>query len=165
MKSQSFTKEDIVQAVMSPAKCGEFQPVQMQKLLFLVDKNISKFLGGPFFDFKPYHYGPFDKEVYRALELLQIWGQVEINNDLARRRYRLTPEGLKEGEKTLSQLPSKVRTYIEETCSLVRRLSFAELVVAIYKAYPEMKEKSVFPCWDDYSSRNTLSRRDCDRSG
>ena len=37
-----------------------------------------------------------------------------------------------------------VMSYIKEVSKFVRALSFADLVSAIYKAYPEMKANSVF---------------------
>ena len=44
-----------------------FNPVQIQKLLFLFDREIPEQVGGPHFQFVAYHYGPFDLEVYGVL--------------------------------------------------------------------------------------------------
>ena len=71
---------------------------------------------------------------------------VEIlrNPALRWRNYRLTPEGQGAGEEILGQLDSHVADYVRGLSAFVRRLSFAELVTAIYAAYPEMKVNSVF---------------------
>ncbi len=40
--------EDMILAAMSPSNYSPFTPVQLQKLMFLIDEEIG--------DFKPYHY-------------------------------------------------------------------------------------------------------------
>jgi hypothetical protein len=117
-----------------------YTPVQVQKLFFLIDREAAHLVGGPHFDFRPYHYGPFDKEVYRALDSLALQG-LAIS---AARSYGLTPTGQRQGAALLATLDTRARTYIEEVSAFVRRLSFASLVSAIYKAYPEMRVNSVF---------------------
>jgi DNA-binding PadR family transcriptional regulator len=101
-------------------------------------------LGGPHFRFEPYHYGPFDKAVYQTLEALQGSGQVEIERDAPWRNYRLTPTGQSRGEAALDRLDPRVVDFARRTSDFVRGLPFAELVSAIYKAYPEMRARSVF---------------------
>jgi uncharacterized phage-associated protein len=119
-------------------------PVQVQKLLFLIDREIPSLVGGPLFDFQPYNYGPFDKAVYSELSTLAEEGEVAIvpqNNWLS---YRLTEKGLETGKRILCSLPEQARDYIDRSSQFVRSLPFAELVSAIYAAYPEMRQNSVF---------------------
>ena len=133
-------------AAMSPAGTNHFTPVQVQKMFFLLDKNIAKHTQGPHFNFEPHGYGPFDKEVYRGLECLENKGLVEIF-DLDKyglRGYRLTDEGRERGEKLLSTLPQPIQDYNKTIVKFIRRVSFAQLVTAIYERYPEMKINSVF---------------------
>jgi len=136
----------LVLAALSPANMGDFSPVQVQKLFFLIDQNCAKDVGGPHFSFEPYDYGPFDRDVYGVLEELSLAGMVEVYNIPGRRwkGYKLTENGQRESERLLSELPGKARTYITELVRFVRGVSFEELVSAIYKAYPEMKVNSVF---------------------
>lgn len=131
---------------MSPAGTGSFSPVQVQKLLFLLDENVAAQTGGPHFSFEPYDYGPFDKDVYLELEKLHLKGLVEILMSRGRgsRIYKLTDKGFETGKGDFEKLPEDVRRYIREAVSFVRGLSFAELVSAIYEAYPEMRVNSVF---------------------
>jgi uncharacterized phage-associated protein len=145
MPSTILTREDIVLAALAPAGGATFTPVQVQKLLFLIDRNVAGLLGGPFFDFEPYHYGPFDKQVYSTLDQLATSGLVEIVAGSGNwREYRLTQTGLSKGDNLLSQLDSRSADYIRKASEFVRRLSFSRLVSAIYKAYPEMRANSVF---------------------
>ena len=133
-------------AAMSPAGTEIFSPVQVQKLFFLLDRNIADLTGGMKFNFVPYDYGPFDVDVYHELEKLQEDGFVEVarNHPYGHRIFRLTDQGLEEGEKTLSELSESYQDYITRVVEWVRSLTFPQLVSAIYRSYPETKEKSVF---------------------
>ncbi len=139
-------RRDFVLASMSPAGQRSFSPVQIQKLFFLLDKHIAEPTGGPHFQFVPYDYGPFDKDVYLELDRLDQEGLVEVlvPNSYRSREYRLTDRGHECGAGALENLPQEVRNYVGEVVNWVRSLSFAELVSAIYTAYPEMRENSVF---------------------
>ena len=139
-------RSECVLAAMSPAGVDPHTPVQIQKLLFLLDRNVAADIDGPHFDFAPYDYGPFDKNVYRELEALRDADLVEIAPaiGLGTKTYRLTPSGQARGTRTLSELPLSVQTYIKEVSEFVRSLSFRQLVSAIYDMYPEMSANSVF---------------------
>ena len=139
-------RSDFVLAAMAPAGTDAYTPVQIQKLLFLLDTNVAEATGGPHFNFAPYDYGPFDKEVYATLDELRASGLVEIvpGQDLKPRSYRLTSQGVTCGKSRLTSLSVKVQKYMEDLAATVRAMSFAELVSAIYRLYPEMKENSVF---------------------
>jgi uncharacterized protein YwgA len=139
-------RRELVLAALTPAMTGPFTPVQVQKLFFLLDDRAKKGIGGPHFDFKPHHYGPFDKEVYDELEGLAEEGLVEVV-EVGRaglRTYRLTEQGHRTGEGLLDTFDVPVREYMNEVVSFVRGKSFSELVSAIYREYPEMRENSVF---------------------
>jgi hypothetical protein len=125
---------------------NSYTPVQLQKLLFLLDRGIGQQLGGSGFNFQPYHYGPFDKDVYHTLDALDREGLAEILEPplAAIRTYRLTAAGLARANQLLSQLQKEVRDYVGEVGNFVRSQSFAGLVSSIYAAFPEMKVNSVF---------------------
>jgi hypothetical protein len=137
-----MTRREIVLAALAPANGGSFTPVQVQKLFFLIDREAADLVGGPYFNFRPYHYGPFDKAVYFELDSLSQEGLVDINND--GRSYSLTSNGQDLGRTLLIGLPKNAREYVERACDFVRRQSFSSLVSAIYKAYPDMRINSVF---------------------
>lgn len=141
-----MNRRDLILAALAPSNRHSYTPVQVQKLFFLIDRNIPQAVGGPHFQFEPYDYGPFDQAVYQELETLTGAGLVETEPVDGRSwcQYRLTEAGQALGEKALDTLNPKIRNYVVEVNSFVRRLSFSQLVRAIYNAYPEMKEKSVF---------------------
>lgn len=131
-------------AILASAKGATYGPVQIQKLFFLLDKNIDHLVDGPHFDFQPYHYGPFDQEVYQELEKLATDNVVEITIDKKWKNYRLTLHGQNLGEQILSPFSEAAKDYIKKVADFVLTASFVQLVSAIYKAYPEMRANSVF---------------------
>jgi hypothetical protein len=138
-------KSEFVLAVLSTSSGKSFSPVQVQKLFFLIDMRIPKSVKGPYFNFVPYDYGPFDPEVYRVLEELERTGDVKINKEFGNyRNYSLSLQGQKKGEDAIKYFEKNIQEYIKTLSEFVRDLSFIELVFAIYKAYPEMKVNSVF---------------------
>ena len=122
-----------------------YSPVQVQKLLFLLDDNIPNDVGGPHFQFQPYDYGPFDKEVYVVLEQLARKKLVSIiPTGRGWNKYMLTPKGFDYGREHLESLNNKSRQYTKKLAEFVTTVSFSQLVSTIYSHYPEMKENSVF---------------------
>lgn len=137
-------RRQLVLASMATQGQAEFSPVQLQKLFFLIDERASKRLGGKKFSFTPYHYGPFDKSVYAELQAASEAGQVAISTTDRWRTFKLTPDGEAEGRRILEGLDEPVVEFLCKTAAFVRGHSFQELVRSIYKAYPEMRAKSVF---------------------
>lgn len=133
----------ILLAGLATGRGATYNPVQVQKLFFLIDTHIGSQLGGPFFAFKPYNYGPFDKAVYEQLKVLARDGLVEITHNGRWQEYRLTDKGQECGNGILESEP-EAANYIERASSWVRSLSFYDLIRAIYKAYPDMRANSVF---------------------
>lgn len=144
LASAGLGRADIVVIAMAAGGHGTlFEPVRIQKLLFLIDREIPHFVAGPHFDFRPYRYGPFDRAVYDELDLLSQTGKVDIRDGPGRRTYTLTGPGLTTGTTALRQLPAEVRLYLSNLARWVLSLSFGRLLAAIYQRYPEMSVKSV----------------------
>jgi uncharacterized protein YwgA len=138
-------KRDLLLAALSAGGTCEYTPVQVQKLVFLIERNVPVDIGGPVFDFKAYDYGPFDSTIYDVLRELDAQGlAVSALTSRGWKKYQLTESGVREGSKLLENLPKRASDYVRNVSTFVRRLNFAELVSAIYKAYPEMKANSVF---------------------
>ncbi len=139
-----MTRREIVLAALAPAEGKPHTPVQVQKLLFLIDRELGPFIEGPHFDFSPYNYGPFDKRVYGVIENLADDGLAVVREDGSVRTFALTDAGQAEGTRILQDLSFEARDYIGRISEFVRQLTFSELVSAIYKKYPEMRVNSVF---------------------
>jgi len=131
-------------ALAAAGENAAFTPVQVQKLFFLVDREASHLVDGPHFNFAPYDYGPFDRDVYVGLEGLARRNLVRVQNTGRYRVYALSQAGFQLGATELRELPEGTRTYLANVARWVRQLSFEQLVASIYKRYPEMKANSVF---------------------
>jgi uncharacterized phage-associated protein len=138
------TRRELVLAALTPAKGANYSPVQVQKLLFLIDRQMPELVDGPRFQFSAYHYGPFDKVVYQEIEALAGEGLANIYHDGNSRAFSLTAEGQRMGEQLLATLNDNASSFIRRASEFVRRLSFTQLVSAVYKAFPEMRVNSVF---------------------
>ena len=136
-------KDEVVLAAMAPAKGKPHSPVQVQKLLFLLDREAKNLVGGPHFNFVPYNYGPFDKEVYQILRKLDEQGMITIRSEGSLRTYALTPAGQEDGDRILKKLSNQARDYINSVSAFVQKLTFMQLVSSIYQQYPDMRENSV----------------------
>jgi len=139
-----MNRREMLLAALASGSREEFAPVQLQKMMFLIDRNIGKALGGPFFSFEPYDYGPFDVDVYNEFSSIALEQLGEVSGYGSYRRYRLNDEGRSRAQEVLETLTPEYRQYIEKIAHFVQSLSFGALVSTIYKYYPEMKVNSVF---------------------
>jgi len=125
-------------------------PIQLQKTVFLFQKAIEEgewpnVLDQPY-EFIPYDYGPFCKEIYWSATCLEDSGLVK--SDFASNQryllYNATANGLKSGQQIAAKIPKPLAQYFEHVAQWVRERSFSSLVSSIYKRYPAMAENSVF---------------------
>ncbi|MGC2224227.1 MAG: hypothetical protein WA624_18715 [Methylocella sp.] len=142
-----MSRGDLVLALLASAAGRAYSPAQLQKSAFLVTTNVpSVVTAGPAFDFQPYDYGPFDRNVYVEAQALRDRGEAEIATAPWGRwaTYAATQAGIARGEAILSALPQPTRNYIQEVSKWALAQSFNSLVKSIYDAYPAMREKSIF---------------------
>ena len=137
-------RELVLAALASAGPEINFTPVKVQKLFFLLDREMAKLTKGPHFDYQPYDYGPFDRSVYETLEELNRDGLIVIDESRTYRRYSLTAEGYTQGCLALANAPKSLQEYMRALTSWLGRVSFAQLVSEIYKRYPDTKVNSVF---------------------
>lgn len=136
-------KKDLLLACLSVAGDSSYRPVQIQKMIFLLqDRGLKEEV----FSFTPYDYGPFDPQIYTTLEELSHDGYVEIIGEpfAKDRKYRLKPEGQKIAKDAFGKLGPQNQEYASRLYQWLKGLSFAQLVGAIYADYPKMRQNSVF---------------------
>ncbi len=137
---------DVVLAAMAAGGAGaRYDPVRVQKLFFLLDKEIPQHIDGPCFHFEPYHYGPFDKAVYEVLDSLAEQGKITIDTTGRYNRYSLTDSGYARGMAVLRTLSKPAARYMEDAAKWIRFVPFKHLLSAIYRQYPEMAVNSLIP--------------------
>ncbi len=137
-------RKNFVLAVLSTST-GKWGPSQLQKIFFLLDRKAGSLVNGPFFDFIPYDYGPYDAAVYRIVEGLAEEDQMIIfGGHFQAKSYQVSVSGFQRGAEVLSKMDSKASRYIRDLSEWVRSQTFSGLIASIYKAYPEMKVRAVF---------------------
>jgi hypothetical protein len=140
-----MTRQEFMLAVLAAGNGEEYGPVQVQKLFFLIDRTVPERVGGPWFDFQPDAYGPFDQAVYQELRTLAAQGLVAISSPPnGPPSYRPTPKGLAAGQGFLASFPAAMADYLRQLSAWVHQQSFESLVGYIYQTFPEMKVRAVF---------------------
>ena len=134
----------VLAALAAGQTSSDLTPVQAQKLFFLLDREGQHLSGGQWFHSQPYDYGPFDIEIYDELEALSREGYVEVDRNQRYRTYRLTPRGFQTGLERLRALTGSAAQWFGDVKDWVKSLRFNDLVAAIYRQYPDMRENSVF---------------------
>ena len=111
---RSMTRAEIVLAAVAAGGRGvAIDGFRVQKLLFLIDAEISDLVEGPHFDFVAADYGPFDESLYSVLGDLGRAGWVAQAPTNGYTNYFLTPQGGVEGGCILGTLCSEARQFIE----------------------------------------------------
>jgi len=137
-------KKEIILASFAAEPNSIFSPVQIQKLLFIIEKKIANRIGGPFYNFQPYLYGPYDKDIYNSLNELHSEKYLNKISDYTWYNYSLTNEGYEKGFALFNGLEHNLKDYLKALSKYVRSRSFSELVTDIYNEFPEMKINSIF---------------------
>lgn len=121
-------------------------PVQLQKVLFLLGMKRKKGVGPGYYRFKAYDYGPFTPEIYSDIELLisEQLVRVESFGGRSTRTFALTDEGVVAASATADGLSAIGLAYLDEVVPWAQKLSFADLVSAVYEEFPDMRANSVF---------------------
>jgi hypothetical protein len=145
-----LSREELILATLATEGREFFKPYQTQRLFFLIDRRLGDRLGGSLFDFQAGDYGPFDAAVDAELRKLQRTGYIEIRENrgegiTATHEYRVTPRGLARGQVIWEFLEDRsLADGLATLARFVRPLGFVELVAAVFKAYPEMRENAIF---------------------
>jgi uncharacterized protein YwgA len=140
-----LNKKERLLLALAAGETAAYSPVQVQKLLFLLEENVGERIKGDKYTFSPYDYGPFDASVYGVLKELESDGFLTTaDSGRGWKRHALTDAGLSAAQPLIQQIESDVFEYIQSVSEFVRKLSFSSLVSSIYKAYPDMKKNSVF---------------------
>jgi hypothetical protein len=69
---------------------------------------------------------------------------ITISDDGRYRTYTIAAQGAVEAERLRQQVDANAAKYVDDVVRWVLPKSFGDLVRAIYKTYPEMRQNSVF---------------------
>jgi hypothetical protein len=120
-------------------------PVQMQKCLFLFQDAFPRAAQGDGYTFGAYHYGPFDRQVYYDAENLARQGLASV----ARAEpggwkvFAATPAGLAQAAALAHEAPARELAHLSALVTWARKLSFAQIVRAVYDRHPDFRESGI----------------------
>lgn len=141
----AIMRSNITLAAMAPSPSAMYDPVRVQKLLFLIDAEIAGWIDGPHFNFRPHNYGPLDIDVYLTLEELAATGHVRIDRSRPHCGYKLTEEGRVRGQGSLADFPATASSYIRRANQWIVATSLEDLLSAIFQQYPGMAVNTIVP--------------------
>jgi len=146
-RTMTASREDWLLVALAAAEGAPLTPVQLQKSLFLLGQELPDAVGEDFYAFRPYNYGPFSSAVYADADRLADEGLVRIDRMEPGRNwavYSATPEGVERALALSNGLPGQAVEYLRSAVGWTRKLTFSQLVSAIYARYPEQRANSVF---------------------
>jgi uncharacterized protein YwgA len=114
---------------------------RMQKLAFLVNQEVFKWV-----KFEANDYGPYSEELMKAVYKLEKEGKLIYawdNDGLS--KYYLTEKGKQEAKKLLERLKAEDEDKLKRAMEIIQRHKddpIPYLIAYVYKYYPEYAEKS-----------------------
>lgn len=139
-----MNRKEAMLCLLASADGEPFTSTQLQKAMFLIDQEIGDVIEGNRYNFQPYDYGPFDKDIYADIEKLEDEKLAMIFETARHMVYYPTPKGIVVGKDLLEELPKEIAEYIKKIAEYVLSRSFKELVLEICQAYPEMGKNNIF---------------------
>ncbi|MEM9541860.1 MAG: restriction endonuclease subunit S [Cyanobacteria bacterium P01_E01_bin.42] len=94
-----------------------------------------------YYQFIPYHYGPFAEDLYRDLETLQQQGAIAIDQS-EKEKTKISLSDTKTSDRALSQLPAEIQADIATILNQYGDLNLNELLDTVYQKYPTYAKKS-----------------------
>ncbi len=141
----SETKLSPEEWVLAVLFAGKNRPVRgklmLMKTMFIAAKEIVP-AADPVLAFYPKDYGPFSREVARAIEELARTGLVLArggrgDKDTDRTDFFLTGEGVAEGERVLRRLAPDIQQRLRELREGAEEMGYSGIVRYVYAKYPE----------------------------
>jgi len=95
-----------------------------------------------YYQFVPYHYGPFAKEIYDDLEQLKADGLVTVDNNTDEDKTKITLADPAKAEAALSELPDDLKDDVAAILDTYGDLDHKALLKTVYEKYPAYAKKS-----------------------
>jgi hypothetical protein len=114
--------------------------IRLMKAAFLVDRKGPDSWDG-MFAFRPYTYGPFDSDVYRARDHLMEQGFL-LSVPGRYGTYRLTNKGKERVAEIETEIGDIAANWVRSIGRWVTRRSFSKLIQSIYAEYPDYAKHS-----------------------
>jgi uncharacterized protein YwgA len=120
-------------------------PVRVQKGMFLLSQE-SDLPPEEKYDFRPYNWGPYSRELRRDLNRLVSEGLIAAHEvaGYSWQNYGLTELGVKVARQSLLTASRAGVALLVDIRKRVSKVSFAELLEDVYSKYPQYAVNSLF---------------------
>jgi len=143
----------VLRLMYTPNEEGVPEPIygktRLMKAMFLVQRKLEEeFNEGAGFNFQAYKYGPFDEEVYSALEDLQQKKLIsktppeEVAKPGDDPMYELTEKGEEEGKSLYEPLDTRKKDLLQWVRYEQASRPLGSLLSYVYRKYPDMTTES-----------------------
>lgn len=139
-----MTGKDWMLLALAAAKAKGLTIPQLERTLFVLGRELTSTRAAPYYTFAAGDYGPFDAAVHADARSLEADGLAHAAHDDFPPVYATTRKGLQAARQFAQQVPQEELDCLRRTVKWARRLSFPELVTAIYAKYPDISANSVF---------------------
>jgi len=134
----AFIRERLARAEKAAQAAVLVTALMKYAFLFQMEGN-----GRPrYYQFVPYHYGPFAKEIYNDLERLKADGLVSVENDTEEDKTRLTLADPSKAEAALADFPDDFKEDVTAILDAYGDLDHNALLKTVYEKYPAYAKKS-----------------------
>jgi uncharacterized protein len=139
-------RKDWLLLTLNAAGAPGLTPAQLQKSIFLLDKEMPGTFDADRYSFSAYNYGPFSKQIYEDVEFLASRGLARITRSPGQNyfEYGVTAEGAALAARLRERANPASLAYVESVVNWAKKMTFSGLVRAIYSKYPEYRANSVF---------------------
>jgi uncharacterized protein YwgA len=137
---------------------GDGEPIEgrtrLQKLVFLMQKRLEEAGEDPLqsddYEFVPYDYGPFSKELYDDLDETIARGMVEgreedLGEDKVKYDYEIQDQGKQwVGDQLSKEEAQRILGLAEEIKDEYGDVNLSDLIDEVYSRYPKYAENSIY---------------------
>jgi len=137
---------------------GDGEPIEgrtrLQKLVFLMQKRLEEAGEDPLqsddYEFVPYDYGPFSKELYDDLDDTIARGMVEgreedLGEDKVKYDYEIQDQGKQwVGDQLSKEEAQRILELAEEIKDEYGEVNLSDLIDEVYSRYPKYAENSIY---------------------
>ena len=138
-----MNRKNVLLSIIAAAEGRFITPAQLQKVAFLVGQKFGDSIPAEYYTFRKYHYGPFCADIYRDAEELRREGLIliSVNSQGGWKEYAATLNGVNADK---PGIPDAISEYIRDRVDWAMKLTFQELIRAVYRDYPDYRENSAF---------------------
>ena len=111
----------------------------IQKLFYIIKRQIK---GLDIFEYYPYNYGPFSKELNQAINDLIEEGYIQEKRKGKYFLYQITDDGMKAAKKQKT-IRSVEKNNVLKICQHVKKFTPREILEYVYKKYPQTTIRSL----------------------